>query len=95
MNLRKRNNQNVVSVPHARFIDILTSRAALVDIQVLVSEERYTSQASFLDADPLPIYGSGEASAFSGRRVKRGPYRAADGRHINANVNGACAIMPK
>ncbi len=48
-----RNNQNFVSVPHARFIDMLTYKAELVGIQVLVTEESYTSKASFLDADPL------------------------------------------
>jgi transposase len=95
VNLGKRNNQNLVSVPHARFIAMLTYKAALVGIQVLLTEESYTSQASFLDADPLPVYGTGEAPAFSGRRVKRGLYRAADGRDINADVNGAYNIMRK
>jgi transposase len=91
--LGKRNNQRFVSVPHARFIDMLTYKAALVGVQVLVTEESYTGQASFLDADPLPVYGSGEAPAFSGRRVKRGLYRAADGRQINADVIGADNII--
>src|SRR5260221_7010558 len=52
----KRNNQNFVSIPHARFIDMLTYKAALVGIQVEVREESYTSQASFLDLDPIPTY---------------------------------------
>jgi putative transposase len=95
-NLGKRGNQTVVSVPHARFIAMLTYKAALVGIQVMVTEESYTSQASFLDADPLPVYDiTTPAPAFSGRRVKRGLYRAADGRHINADVNGAYNIMRK
>jgi putative transposase len=95
VNLGKRTNQNCVSVPHARFIEMLTYKAALVGIQVMVTEESYTSQASFLDADPLPVYGSAQAPAFSGRRVKRGLYRAADGQHINADVNGAYNIIRK
>src|SRR5713226_8588061 len=52
----KRNNQNFVSIPHARFIDMLTYKAALVGIQVEVQEESYTSKASFLDLDPIPDY---------------------------------------
>ena len=66
-------------------------------IQVLVTEERYTSQASFLDGDPLPIYDATcpKTPCFSGRRVTRGRYRAADGRHRNAGVNGAYNIMRK
>ena len=93
----RRSNQNFVSVPHARFIEMLTYKAELVGIQVIVTEESYTSKASFLDADPLPVYDAQrqESPIFSGRRVKRGLYRAADGRHINADVNGAYNIIRK
>lgn len=96
-NMGRRTNQNFVSVPHARFIEMLTYKAQLVSIQVIVTEESYTSKASFLDADPLPVYGSAgaESATFSGKRVKRGLYRAADGRHINADVNGAYNIIRK
>ncbi len=93
--LGRRGNQNFVSVPHARFIDMLAYKAVLVGIQVQITEESYTSRASFLDADPLPVYDSAEAPAFSGRRVKRGLYRAADGRHINADVNGSYNTIRK
>jgi putative transposase len=91
----KRNNQNFVQVPHARFIDMLTYKAELVGIQVKITEESYTSKASFLDADPLPVYGDEDLPAFSGRRVKRGLYRAANGRRINADVNGSYNTMRK
>jgi putative transposase len=93
--LGKRGNQHVVSVPHARFIDMLTYKAELVGIWVCLTEESYSSKASFLDADPLPVYGDGDGHvpAFSGRRVKRELYRAADGRRINADVNGAYNII--
>jgi putative transposase len=89
----KPGNQHVVCVPHARFIDMLTYKAELVGIRVVLTEESYTSKASFLDADPLPVYGDGHVPAFSGRRVKRGLYRAADGRRINADVNGSYTIL--
>jgi len=94
-NMGKRGNQNFVLVPHARFIAMLTYKAQLVGIQVRITEESYTSKASFLDADPLPVYGVEEIPAFSGQRVKRGLYRAADGRHINADVNGSYNIIRK
>src|SRR5258706_16303631 len=94
-NMGRRGNQNFVSVPHARFIEMLTYKAELVGIQVKLTEESYTSKASFLDADPLPVYGDEDIPAFSGRRVKRGLYRAADGRHINADVNGSYNIVRK
>ena len=94
----RRNNQNFVSVLHARFIEMLTYKAELVGIRVCITEESYTSKASFLDADPLPIYGAPALETppiFSGKRVKRGLYRAADGQHINADVNGAYNILRK
>ena len=57
-------------MPHARFIAMLTYKAELVGIRVLVTEESYTSKASFLDGDPLPIYGTAEVPPFSGRRER-------------------------
>jgi putative transposase len=93
--LGRRGNQNFVSVPHARFIEMLRYKALLVGIQVHITEESYTSKASFLDADPLPVYGANDAPVFSGRRVKRGLYRSGAGRHINADVNGAYNIIRK
>ena len=94
--LGKRTNQNFVFVPHARFIEMLTYKAELVGIQVQITEESYTSQASFLDGDPLPVYDAAKPTpVFSGRRVKRGLYRAEDGRRINADVNGAYNILRK
>jgi putative transposase len=87
------NNQHFVQLPHARFLDLLTYKAQLVGIQVVTQEESYTSKASFLDGDPLPVYGAGDATArlptFSGQRVQRGLYRASGGRRIHADVNGA------
>jgi transposase len=94
--LGKRTNQNLVFVPHARFIAMLTYKAELVGIQVQITEERYTSQASFLDGDPLPVYDPAHPTPiFRGRRLKRGLYRAADGRRLNADINGAYNILRK
>jgi transposase len=55
-NIGRRTNQNFVRIPHARFIDMLTYKAALVGIAVEVTGESYTSKASFLDLDPIPSY---------------------------------------
>lgn len=93
----KRNNQQFVQIPHARFIQMLTYKAELVGIAVLVTEESYTSKASFLDRDPLPVRkpNDEEKHTFSGKRIKRGLYRASDGRLINADMNGASNILRK
>ena len=95
----KRNNQNFVSIPHARFIEMLTYKAALVGIQVEVREESYTSQASFVDLDPIPTYtpNDEEEHIFSGKRIgkRKRLYRTKDGRKICADVNGAYNILRK
>ncbi len=95
----RRNNQNFVSIPHARFIDMLTYKAALVGITVEVREESYTSKASFLDLDPIPTYkpNDKEEHVFSGKRIGRRSrlYRTKDGRKICADVNGAYNILRK
>ena len=95
----RRNNQNFVSIPHARFIDMLIYKATLVGIQVEIQEESYTSKASFLDLDPIPDYkpNDEEEHVFSGKRIGRRNrlYRTKDGRKICADVNGAYNILRK
>jgi putative transposase len=94
--MRKADKQHFVQLPHARFVDMLCYKAKLVGIQVVLQEESYTSKASFLDGDVIPTYGKEEdESKFSGRRVKRGLYRASGKRYLNADVNGSLNILRK
>jgi putative transposase len=94
--MRKKDAQHFVQLPHARFIEMLSYKAKLVGIQVILQEESYTSKASFLDLDPIPTYGKVKSEpVFSGRRIKRGMYKASDKRKINADVNGSYNIMRK
>jgi len=96
-NMGKRNNQQFVQIPHARFIEQLTYKARLVGIQVIIQEESYTSKASFLDSDPIPTSGANrsEKPVFSGTRIARSWYRASDGTIIHADVNGSLNILRK
>jgi putative transposase len=93
----KRNNQQFVQLPHARCIDQLTYKAKLVGIRVIIQEESYTSQSSFLDNDPIPTYQAktAETPVFSGRRIARSWYRARNGSIIHADVNGRYNILRK
>lgn len=52
--LGKKNNQQFVQLPYARLLDMLTYKARLVGIRVVIQEESYTSQASFLIVIPFP-----------------------------------------
>jgi putative transposase len=56
MNLGKKTNQNFVQIPHAKLIEMLSYKAKLAGIQVILTEESYTSKASFIDNDPIPVY---------------------------------------
>jgi putative transposase len=88
--LGKQTNQNFVFVPHARFVQMLAYKAALVGIRVMVGEESYTSKCSFLDMEPI-----GKHEVYAGNRVKRGLFRASTGRCLNADINAAFNIMRK
>lgn len=90
INIGKRNNQNFVQIPHARFIDMLTYKAKLVGIQVILVEESHTSKCSFLDLEPIHHH-----DRYVGKRVKRGLFRASNGRRIHADVNGSLNILRK
>ncbi len=89
-NLGKRNNQNFVNIPHARFVDRLCYKAESVGINVFVEEESYTSKTSFLDQE-LPE----KQQRYAGKRIQRGLFKAGDGRLINADVNGSYQIIKK
>ena len=93
----RQNNQNFVSIPFCRFLDILRYTAAKAGIPVVLREESYTSRASLLDLDAIPAYKKGDTTnhTFSGKRVRRGLYKTNSGLFINADINGAGNILRK
>lgn len=96
VNIGKRNNQAFVSIPHGQLIDMLTYKGNMSGIDIIVREESYTSQASFIDGDFIPDYGTKPFGwKPSGKRICRGLYRAKSGRLCNADINGSYNIMKK
>ncbi len=97
INLGKKTNQNFVSIPHSRLIEMLKYKAELVGIKVIEQEESYTSKSNFLNLDPIPVYGNigSQDVTFSGKRIKRGLYRTSCSRLINADVNASYNILRK
>jgi putative transposase len=86
----KRSNQNFVSIPHSRFIDMLTYKAQMVGIRVILTQENHTSKYSFFDREPICHHDQ-----YMGKRIKRGLFRASDGRTIHADLNGSYNIVRK
>ena len=95
INLGKKNNQKFVQIPHQKLINLIRYKAESVGITVLETEESYTSKASALDGDEIPSFSDNQKHRFSGKRVKRGLYKTAQGRLLNADVNGALNIIRK
>ena len=90
IDIGKRNNQNFVSIPHARFIQMLQYKGELAGIKVIVTEESYTSKCSSLDNEVIQKH-----EQYQGKRIKRGLFRSQDGTLLNADINGAANIIRK
>ena len=95
INIGRRNNQNFVHIPHTKLFNQLLYKGLLNGIEVIFTEESYTSKASFFDKDELPVYGENDNHKFSGRRVYRGLYKDSKGNLWNADLNGGGNIMRK
>lgn len=97
VNLGKLNNQTFTSIAFGDFRQLLASLCVRYGIDYVEQEESYTSKASFLDKDELPVYDAEHPfdGRFSGRRVHRGLYRTSDRRLVNADVNAAANILRK
>ena len=95
-NIGKKNNQNFVNIPHQMFINQLKYKCQLEGINVVEQEESYTSKVSFFDNDFIPTYQvNDELFKSSGKRIKRGLFRASSGVVLNADINGSLNIMRK
>lgn len=95
-NMGRLNNQKFVQMPLGKLKDRLWQLCELYGIRLEVTEESYTSKASYLDGDSLPKYGEKpDGWKASGRRTKRGLYKSKNGSLINADLNGAANIMSK
>ena len=97
IDLGKRTNQQFVQVSFGKLRSQLKCLCARYSMKYIEQEESYTSKASFLDFDEIPVYQADiqKRYNFSGRRIYRGLYRSKDGRILNADVNGAANILRK
>ena len=90
INIGSKNNQNFVSLPHAKAIDVLKYKLELNGIQVTVREESYTSKCSLIDLEPIK-----KQNEYLGKRIKRGLFKSKNNTLLNADINGAGNILRK
>jgi len=88
--MSKRNNQNFVQIPFSMLINQIKYKAEEKGINVILQEESHTSKCSFLDSESVEHHDK-----YVGKRFKRGLFRSAKGKIINADVNGAYNIIKK
>ena len=100
--------QNFVQLPFNTLREYIRYLSEAKGILYIEQEESYTSKASFVDRDYIPVYGKDdEKAAFSGIRGPkhykgrykpsgfRGLYQTKEGKFINSDLNGAANILRK
>ena len=95
--LRKKDKQAFIAIPYTLFIQYISYKAEFYGIKVIITEESYTSKASFVDRDKMPVYRMEDIDSciFNGKREERGLYRTGNGIFINADCNGSGNIIRK
>lgn len=93
--MSKDSNHKFIPIPHKKILNELERKCIENNINVVWTEESYTSKASFLDGDDIPVYGDGAIKSFNGVRKTRSLYRSSDGTWIHADLNAAFNIIKK
>ena len=90
INLGSKTNQNFVSIPFYKFLQMIQYKATSNGIDVIFVNEAYTSGTSFLDNE-IPD----KANYNKTRRKHRGLFVTNTGKYINADINAAYQILCK
>ena len=88
--LGRKNNEKFLSIPHSKLLHYIKYRATQHNIEVIETEESYTSKC-----DALALKEIQKHQSYKGKRVKRGLFQSSVGKLINADVNGALNILRK
>ena len=88
--LSKNINQSFGGIPTQRLIGMIQYKAQEAGINVILTEESYTSGTSFLDGEE-PVKKNYNQS----RRVHRGLFVSENGTKINADINASYQILKK
>lgn len=92
----KLENRNFCMIPFNKLVEILKYKCEENGIECMEQEESYTSKASFLNNDFMPVYGEKNKDyEFSGWRNGRTYKIKGKNQRIHADLNGALNIMRK
>lgn len=87
INLGKNTNRHFVYLPHSSLIEKIRYKGFMEGVDVLVTQEAYTSKCSALDLEVIRKH-----AVYMGKRKKRGLFITASGEFVNADCNGALNI---
>lgn len=87
INIGTKNNNSFCSIPHDTLIEKIKYKAQLVGIEMICTQEAYTSKCSALDFEPIEKH-----ETYAGKRKKRGLFVTSKGLLINADCNGSLNI---
>jgi putative transposase len=88
--MSKKNNQSFIQIPYFLFIQKIKYKAENYGMQVIETEESYTSGTSFIDNEE-----PNKKNYNKKRRIERGLFKSNDGILINADLNASYQIMKK
>lgn len=87
VNLGASNNGKFTLIPHTVLLEKIKYKGFMKGIEVITTQEAYTSKCSALDLEPIQKH-----EKYVGKRKKRGLFVTSIGKLINADANGACNI---
>ena len=87
INIGTKNNNSFCSIPHDTLIEKIKYKAQMVGIEMICTQEAYTSKCSAVDLEPIEKH-----KTYVGKRKKRGLFVTKDGLLINADCNGSLNI---
>jgi len=82
--LGKKNNQNFVQLPFAKFIHMIQYKAEEIGIKIILTEESYTSKIDHFVLEEMKYQNS-----YLGKRIKRGLFQSSNGKILNSDINGS------
>ena len=97
INIGRKNNKQFTQIAFGKLRENINNLCERYGLCYIETEESYTSKASFLDKDSMPVFNETNTTnhVFSGQRITRGLYQASNKQLLNADINGACNILVK